>query len=508
MSDINNEIDQVAEQMEKSHKTPKEALFDTIRELGPEGIRAKLPTLEKSEQILLLGALEEMAKGGPGSGQKGHTTAERQVARAKALTQSNLEHVAHQKKLQAKKDQEQRAKANAFQSDTAERLSAARKKERMGKADDLVLDPNANVAKAVEMDKDYAAKYVQGKIEDTKIQEDKADDDQDEKLVKPEAAKMNHQGTPTDGWEGQVIKGKEMSKEKAKEKLMDMEEKEHGTKDPKKLVEAEKKEHAKKDMEKAHVGFKAVEEKAREEGAEDPKAVAAAVGIKKYGKEGMEAKARAGKMKKGEEMDEKMKDAKKKAKSGDKEKMMEGLKEMKKALELSMPEASAELIKGEMKRLLKEEDQDGDAPEMKEAIRAKKESVPALELAKDSKEAQKKVDDEKQGMKKSTAWSEENALLKAMTGGRNHHFSMEEYINEVLNAKPEAEEIQKSEKKEDLNDIIAKGGDASWDQINCDRRVKENVAKQRGTLVKSFETNEIAEALGLSPEEAKKILGE
>lgn len=382
MSDITKEIEQTAEKMEKSTQTPKEILFETIRQLGPDGIRSKLPTLEKSEQELLVGALQEMKK-------------------------------------------------------------------------------------AVEMDKDYQAKFVQGKITDTKIQEDKADDDQDEKLVKPEAATIAHQGTPTDGWDGQVIKGKK-------------------------------------------VGFKAVEEKAKEEGAEDPKAVAAAVGIEKYGKEGMEAKARAGKMKKGDEMDEKvMKDAKKKAKSGDKEKMIEGLKEMKKALELSMPGATPELIKGEMKRLLAEEDQDGDAPEMDVKTRANKENIDALNLASDNKAAQKKVNDEKQGMKKAV-WGGENDLIKALSGGRNHHFSLEEYMVEVLKeaGKP-AEEIKKSEtKKEDLNDIIAKGQDTTWDDLNCERMIKSNKEKVRGKIVKSFEDDEIAQALGLSPEEAKKILGE
>src|SRR4051812_25390310 len=98
MSDINKEIEAVSQDLAKSNQDPKAALFETIRTLGPAGIRAKLPTLEKSEQELLVGALEEMKK-------------------------------------------------------------------------------------AVEMDANYAAKYVQGKVTDTIIQEDKADDNQDEKLV-------------------------------------------------------------------------------------------------------------------------------------------------------------------------------------------------------------------------------------------------------------------------------------------------------------------------------------
>lgn len=344
MSDINKEIDQLASDLAKSQKTPKEVLFDTIRELGPAGIRAKLPTLEKSEQELLLGALQEMKK-------------------------------------------------------------------------------------AVSMDDQYAAKYVQGNIKDTKIQEDKADDDQDEKLVKPEAATINHQGTPTPGWEGQVIKGKEMEKKEMKD----------------------------------------VADK--------------------------EAKKEVGKH------EDKMHDAKKKVKSGDKAKMKEGMLEMKKALEEKLGSTDAELIKGEMKKLLAEESQDGDAPEMNEATRAKKESVPAIELGKDNKK----------NMTKSAVWGGENDLIKACTQGRNHHFSMNEYIDEVLKeaGKP-VEEVKKSEtvKKEDLNDIIAKGGDANWDMINTDRLLKANKDKVRGTIVKSFADNEIAQALGLTEEEAKKILGE
>ncbi|HHT9129283.1 MAG TPA: hypothetical protein ACFYEC_00270 [Candidatus Brocadiaceae bacterium] len=44
--------------------------------------------------------------------------------------------------------------------------------------------------------------------------------------------------------------------------------------------------------------FKAIEEKAKAGGARNPAAVAAAVGIKKYGKEKMEAMAKKGKERK------------------------------------------------------------------------------------------------------------------------------------------------------------------------------------------------------------------
>ena len=365
MSDINKEIDEMATDLAKSAESPKERLFATIRELGPAGIRAKLPTLEKAEQEMLRDALEEMKK-------------------------------------------------------------------------------------AVEMDPQYQAKYVQGKLTDTKIQEDKADDDQDEKLVKEEAAKMNNQGSPTPGWEGQVIKGKNMKNgDEKKEKKMGEKMKD------------------------------AVDEIAENEAKEEV-----------------------------ESHEDKMHSAKKKIKSGKKDEMKDGLKMMKKAIEEKMGEkATVELVKGEMKRLLAEEDQEGDAPEMNEKTRANKENVAALNLGADNKEAQKKVNDEKQGTMRKAVWGSENDLLKANTGGRNFHFSLEEYVAEVQKEKP-IQELKKSQGKEDLNDIIEKGGDRSMKHFETEKLMKQNVEKQNGKVVKSFADDEIAQALGLTEEEAKKILGE
>lgn len=71
-------------------------------------------------------------------------------------------------------------------------------------------------------------------------------DEWDEKMMNAKNASQNHQGgsdEKPEGWEGQVIKAKPADREEAKEAIMQMEEKEHGTKDPKKLVEAEKKEN-------------------------------------------------------------------------------------------------------------------------------------------------------------------------------------------------------------------------------------------------------------------------
>lgn len=320
--------------------------------------------------------------------------------------------------------------------------------------------------KAVTFDDVYAAKFVQGKVTDTIIQEDKADDDADEKLMKPAAAKMNHQGTPTEGWSGQVIKSiedsedqfetlitkamdkcmgdekmvmeklkgkgmdgkkvqgaidkykekkmkkseadeiekaKKMGKDEAKDKIISMEEKEHGTKDPKKLVDAEKKEH---------------------------------------------------KMKKSDEEIEKAK-------------------------------------------MNKEEDQLGDAPDLKGGKQAAKKS-PAPDIEDNAKT-------NKKNMTKSLSWDEDNRLFKSNVLGRNHSFNMDKFIDETLANEPKTEEVTKSEVKEDINDLIAKSEDKSWTQVNREREASE--VKTNGTLVKSFADEDLANVLGITVEEAKKILG-
>lgn len=384
MDEINKQIEEMAEKMEKSVTDPKEKLQALIKSLGKEGLKAKLATLSDEDKIVLKATLEEMT-----------------------------------------------------------------------------------LKKAVAFDDVYAAKMIQGKVIDTIIQEDIASDDADEKLMKPAAAKHNHQGGPVDGWEGQVIKsleenldlviekamekcnddkmvmkklkekgmdegkvqgaldkykmkknmkkseaedlekGKMKEREQAKEKIMSMEEKEHGTKDPKKLVDAEKKEH---------------------------------------------------------------KDEKK------------------------MKKSDEEIEKAKMN---KEEDQLGDAPDLKGGKQvAKKSPAPDIE---DNAKANKK------NMTKSVSWDDDQRLLKANTLGRNFTFNVEQFIEETIKNEPK-EPVAKSEtKKEDINDLIQKGADRNWDQVNEERR--HSAVKTNGTLVKSFDDAALAEAMGMSIEEMKKILG-
>ena len=388
MSTVNEEIDHMAEVMEKSTETPQEQLFKTLKDLGAEAIKAKLvaksedgqPLLSTDEKIVLKGALEEMKK-----------------------------------------------------------------------------------AASPSMDANYQANYVQGNIVDTIIQEDKADDDQDEKLVQASNSGVKHQGdNAPEKFEGQVIKAKDP---------IDIADDADETADE-------------------SVG------KVKKTDGKKPKVMGKTYDMEKnYG------------MKKSKE----------------------DLLEMKKSIEAEMTKAGEEitpdLVKAKMKKLLKEESQNEDKLDdmQNETTRGSKENPDATNSGKDNKAAQDNVNKLNQGkMKKSVDWADKNHLLKARTGGRNHHFSINDYYDDVL-AKAEGpkeepkETLAKSEgskeetevaKTLDSNDYIEKSMDCTQDEVMCDARLLINKAQIEGTFTKSFQDNEIAQALGLSEEEAKKILGE
>lgn len=464
--DIAKEIDEMASTLEKATMDPKETLFKTLNALGKEGIKARLPHLSQEEKGLLKSSLEEMAK-----------------------------------------------------------------------------------AKSVEFDKEaQGAKVIQGNIMDTKLQEEIANDDADEKLVKPEAAKHSPQGNSVDGWDGQVIKA-----EACKD-----------CKDGKKCD---------KHMEKG--AFKKLEnELSDEKGVKDPAGLAADIGREKMGKEAFDKKAAEGKkMKKSTEelleqmtksedvlvkaigemrkkgiddkkieskLEEKGMDKEKVKKAMDKEqagrKLLEmeekehGTKDPKKVMAKEKEEqAGKKEMMASMKKAVinKEEDQLGDTDQMTEEG---KDLGDALHTGEDNKKVQKEVNSMKvEGqMKKSFSWSDEQRLLKSYTGGRNFTFNVGDFVEAMIKADDEMKERMKIDedeeeneekedkiekkkgmmkKSEDLNDLIAKGLDTTWIAEDMKKSLEQVQKDQTGRLVKSFDDQDMASILGLSEEEAKKILG-
>ena len=474
MPTLEEQIDAMAGQLEKSTQSPKERLLSTIKELGAEGLKARLLAksdngeflLSEDDRVVLKDALEEM-----------------------------------------------------------------------------------NKAKAVEMDDSYHVGYHQGDVYNkTVIQEDKADDDADEKLVKPEAARHQHQGDSTPGaFEGQVIKGKEpidiagdaeetadeavgkvekkkMKKSEAelaleevmksddmmykmiykmcgcgyeKSKMMDKcvakgmdKEKVSGMID-RAMAEHKKKEHGKDDMEKGRGPDKSPRKK--------PGSVGEMMDDPKYQAKRKELYAKLGKP---------------------------DMAKMKKALVnidgMDITDEEKTLMKGKIKELLIEAEQSKDDLDslQSESSEGDKKRPEALKVEKENKEAQDSVDKLDQGkMKKSMDWNGKN-LFSSTQLGRNHSFSVNGYYDEAI-AKSEAEgkdggtagDLKKSDSEDaklDVNDWIEKGMDMSRnDVVMADSLVKSDAERKAGggKFVKSFEENEIAAALGLSEEEAKKILG-
>lgn len=459
---IENEIEDLAAKMEKSIQDPREVLKAAIAALGPAELKKALTTLTPAELDLVKSSLEAdlLAKGGPGSGIRGHQTAETPTSADPHAAQKISmfsDALSAKKKVHAqyKKEKPDYKAGNPNHDMTEASIGKMTSK----------LKEMKTMKKAVEFDKEaQAVKYVKGNINDTILQEDKVDDDADEKLVKPEAAKMDHQGTPTPGWEGQVVKGEKPMDKKEIKAIADKEAAEE-------VKEHESKMHAKKEKE-MEKGYAAKSEE-KEEKCMEPMAK----------KEGAEEKDEA----EGEE-----------GKKAPKAKLMDKLRAMKKALETELgAEASPELIKGKMKAMM----QEMEADEKEEKDESKEKPEPKKEEKKESKPEMKKA-----------IWEEPNALLKAMTGGRNHHFNVNGYYDEVLKqaASPLDEKLTKSGNfptpKEDLNEIIAKGQDTTWGALETDRLVKSSA--RTGSLIKSFEQNEIAAALGLTEEEARKLLGE
>lgn len=454
MDEITKEIEAMAEQLAKSSADPKETLFKTIAALGKDGIKARLANLSTEEKSLLKAALEEM---------------------------------------------------------------------------------NLKKAKSVEMDKEaQGAKVIQGKLIDTVLQEEIANDDADEKLVKPEAAKHSHQGNSVDGWEGQVVKGGCPGCGKAMKTDMKKcscgHEMKKGEAVPKKSMKTEENEDAAATAKVAITDKKGKAMKKAELVEQMNKSEDILVkAIERMHEKGMRKKV----IKKSlisvgvnaESLKKAMKAVKSKKEAAKKLMAMEekehGTKDPQKLVEREAKEQKMKKADENAKHILEEEKQSNDTDQM---TAESKDLGDHAKTGKDNKKAQDDVNNMKvEGIKKSVGWKPEDALLKANTGGRNFHFNVGDFVESMLKAdeeekkrrkegKPSKEEVEmkaeeKAMKKADINDLIEKGQDTTWFAEDMKKSLSEQDGLKTGTMTKSFADDEMATLLGLTPEEAKKILG-
>lgn len=467
MSDINKEIDEMSETMEKSTKDPKDLLKSTIIKLGPEGIKKALPTLSDEQRFMLTEVLQDMKKSMEFS------------------------------------------------------------------------------------DKEIAAERKRESIVDTKFDVDKADDDADEKLVKPEAAQHNHQGDVTpEGREGQVIKSlsedleceeslvkglfpepvkevstKEMTKDDAYwrlksciRQLKDMKESiweirstvEDEIPEAKKVLEAKYNSilaEARK-LVKQYSSLK----KSKEELIEMKDSI-----IKSFQEQNIEftdemvkSEIRKACMRKANDDKKEKKDNKKIADAIDniaENEAKEEVKDHEKKMHKKKMKKGDELTDKDAKK--PEDDQVGDGSKGAEgSSRANNEMPDNLK-----NDAETKADDVAvPTIKKSVAWGDPQAKLRANTLGRNHHFSVNGYYDDAIKKskeEPKTEEtLNKSEtenKKDDINDLIEKGMDMDSAAYQTEQIMKSHQVNGNQS---SFNDVDLAEAFNMTEEELKEILGE
>ena len=157
-----------------------------------------------------------------------------------------------------------------------------------------------------------------------------------------------------------------------------------------------------------------------------------------------------------------------------------------KSFEAEGIEYTTEMVKGKMKELAMD-----------------------MEAKKKESEENKEEKMEKKCMKKSIPWTPEYKPFQKNTLGRNHNFSVNEYYDNALaksEEKPEeTETLEKSQKANDLNDIIEKSQDQSWDEYNTQQALDQH--NPQGHRDTTFDNMDVATAMGISEEEAKKILG-
>jgi len=319
------------------------------------------------------------------------------------------------------------------------------------------------------------------KLADSKMQEETANIEEDEKLVKEKNKEINHQGDHSpEGLENPVIKADKVCMDKKEFKD------EH-----KKLVSTLK---------------EGSEEEQKKEAEKQDKE------LKEYVKKGGDGSGRKGHIT-NEESPHKEIEMKLKA-------ISERVQNHKKFLEDSKKRLDAEIA--EIERLKKERQEK--LINKSEVLEEVKEGKEVLE-----KKAPKGIDPEKHescvkevkkeghdvgsahaictsSMKKSIDWRAENALLKANILGRNYHFNVNEYLD-LLDDLNKSKKINEVEKEGDVNDTIAKGLDISYDQYQ--KTLIEKSSKPSNIdLKKSFSDDELRESLNLTEEEFLKLLGE
>lgn len=454
---IDAEIGEMAEKMAKSTKDSKQLLFDTIMELGPEGLKKAIPDLSEEDQKVLKSALDEMAKARSEDAEK--LTPKKDETPANAMKQESLEGSddEDEKKLMSDKNKEQnqqggpKDKPEGWEGQVIKAIEAS---------EDLVKALFNEKCEVKEMSertqtKDDVLREIGWKVDDMKRMKDMS------WLVSDEIPEIKEMMEKKFSKIKSEIKGLAEKFHSLKKSKEDPKEKEA----VKKLIEIEEAEH-KVDIDgDGKVAEKLEKEKDMKKSLEEIVVMAKSLGMSK-------------------------------------EDVVKTVGECKGDLELA---------KGKMKEMIADKEAKEKAPSALEAISDAVKKDDKEDKPEDKKDEPKKIE-------KSISWAPKSSIA-ANTLGRNTHWDVDAYIVKSEEEKQDTikkgayfnetqgESLQKSQsEKADINDLIEKGMDYTTDEIKRIEGVRDH--KVEGTLVKSFHDIEIAKAMGMSEEEYKKLMGE
>lgn len=511
MSEINKEIEEMADAMEKS-ANPHAGLFETIKKLGPEGIKEKLlaksedgtPLLNEQDRIVLKDALEEMKK---------------------AVSMDDTYHVGYHK---GKVYQDTVIQEDKADDDADEKMVKPEAAEHNHQGDVTPEGREGQIIKSIEELEDFE-KSLFGEKKSVEVQEWKpstksACQSQIRMLLQQLRDLRSDKWLVTDDTpEAKEVFEKEYSriqseiKKMAKrynkmEKSIDIAKDAEETADEAvgKVKKNKKEDHKKQGEDKA---MKKSNEDLLEEIKKSDDMMKTM--ISKMCKKGHSKKSI---------MDKCM------SKGMDKDKVSSMIESAMKEHNKTMHDAGVKKTYGTME---KGSDMGGAKPNPEEgqvkdnleslqteSTRGDKTRPEDLKVEEENKDAQDKVDDMAQGkMKKSVEWDGPNAILQHGKGGQNHQFSVNQYYDDALVKaeeanKPQEENLEKSKdeseepKKMDINDIIEKSMDQSREANITDQMLKVRDEYVKPKFSKSFEDTDLYESMGISEEDAKKILGE
>lgn len=288
-SEIDKEINELSERMAKAADL-KQTLLDTILNLGPEGLKKAAENLTSDQQELLKACMEDLKKTANmpevTEDSKEITAKRTKTPAAKMKTESLSGSDDEDEKLMKEKNDEIKHQGGPKDSPLEGQIIKSKETPHKGPGGGIIIGHTRNNKPIYEKANHEGHKEFSPK-------DHKDAHDKHMEISSPIRMQMEGPMDPKD----------ERSKEEKDKAHMELyhHARAHENEAREHLHMSAKKEDKEMEkcygpsMSKGYEGFKAVEESAKEGGAKDPAAVAAAVGMKKYGKGKMEEMAHEGK---------------------------------------------------------------------------------------------------------------------------------------------------------------------------------------------------------------------